>query len=233
MSDGKRILVVDDTGLLSRALSEHLEKSDVYSCVIETNPEKGLERALKCYFDLIVLDVNESCVSHTHICRTLRANGIAAPIMTVVSNQCDIGTIQDLDAGASDCICKPFKFGVLMARIRAQIRQFEHSEEAQLNVGRFVFNGGAKTLLFQEAGTDEIIRLTDKEAQIIKFLYLHRDRLVSREELLGEVWGYNAGISTHTLETHVYRLRQKMETDPSEVKILVTEPGGYRLRPEG
>ena len=73
--------------------------------------------------------------------------------------------------------------------------------------------------------------MTDKEAQILKFLYLHGDRVVSRDELLDEVWGYNAGVTTHTLETHVYRLRQKIENDPSNAEILVTEPGGYRLVP--
>jgi DNA-binding response OmpR family regulator len=75
------------------------------------------------------------------------------------------------------------------------------------------------------------IRLTDKETNILKYLYRAGGKVISREELLTEVWGYNAGVTTHTLETHVYRLRQKIEPDPTGPKILITEAGGYRLSP--
>jgi len=231
MSNGKRILIIDDTGLLSQALSEHLIKTENYSCVREPSPEKGLKTALNSYFDMIIIDIKTATPDSLELCRTLRSQDVVAPIVVLSGNDSDEATINELDAGATDCIVKPFKLGVLLARIRAHIRQFEHSEEAQLSIGPFLFNASAKTLVRPDGSTKDLIRLTDKEAQIIKFLYLHATRLVSREELLEDVWGYNAGVTTHTLETHVYRLRQKMETNPSEAQIIVTEPGGYRLIP--
>ena len=80
-------------------------------------------------------------------------------------------------------------------------------------------------------GNQKKIRLTEKETNILKYLYRAGAKAVSREELLAEVWGYNAGVTTHTLETHVYRLRQKIEPDPGNARLLLTEAGGYRLAP--
>jgi len=117
---------------------------------------------------------------------------------------------------------------VLLARIRAQLRQHEQSEDAVFNIGRYTFRPSAKVLI-DEKGLKT--RLTEKETAILKYLYRAGSRVIGRDTLLGEVWGYNAGVTTHTLETHVYRLRQKIERDPTQAEILVTEPGGYRLVP--
>jgi len=141
----------------------------------------------------------------------------------------DADTILGLDAGANDYVTKPFRLGVLLARLRAQLRQHDQSEDAVLVIGPFTFRPAAKLLLETESG--KRIRLTEKEAQILKFLYRANEKVVPRDTLLNEVWGYNAGVTTHTLETHVYRLRQKIEADPSKAEILITEPGGYRLIP--
>ena len=135
-------------------------------------------------------------------------------------------TILGLDAGANDYVTKPFRFGVLLARIRAHLRRFETSDAAILHFGPYDFRPSVKQLTTQ-AG--DKIRLTEKEANILKFLYRASAETVSRETLLHEIWGYNAQITTHTLETHIYRLRQKIEADPSNAKLLVTEDGGYRL----
>ena len=141
----------------------------------------------------------------------------------------DADTILGLDAGANDYITKPFRLGVLLARLRAHIRQHERSDDAVFTIGPYTFQPSNKLLVND---TDEKkVRLTDKETAILKYLYRAGDKVVSRDVLLDEVWGYNASVTTHTLETHVYRLRQKIEADPSSAKILVTEPGGYRLVP--
>ena len=95
-----------------------------------------------------------------------------------------------------------------------------------LTIGPYTFRPSAK--LMTDTGGKKKVRLTEKEAAILKFLY-RAGRVIGRDTLLGEVWGYNAGVTTHTLETHVYRLRQKIERDPAHAEILVTEPGGYRL----
>ncbi|PHS78946.1 MAG: DNA-binding response regulator [Rhodospirillaceae bacterium] len=229
MNDGKRILIIDDTEVISEALSGHLARTENFSCDRTKDALAGVKTALAHYFDMIIVNVVGSSLDQFDICKQLRAGDVVAPIILLVADGDDATTIKALDFGATDCVSRPFKLGVLMARIRAHIRQFEHSEEAQLSIGPFYFNGSSKTLRLQNGGGGRPIHLTDKEAQILKFLYLHSDRLTNRDELLGEVWGYNAGVTTHTLETHVYRLRQKMETDPSHAKILVTEPGGYRL----
>ncbi len=141
----------------------------------------------------------------------------------------DADTILGLESGANDYVTKPFKFAVLLARIRAQLRQHEQSEDAVFTVGPYTFKPAAKLMVRDADG--QKVRLTEKETSILKYLYRAGDKPVGRDELLNEVWGYNAEVTTHTLETHVYRLRQKIETEPSQAKILVTEPGGYRLDP--
>lgn len=239
MSDGKRILVIDDDQILTELLCDQLTNTEGFQCVCTVTGKDGLEHAKNGYFDLVLLDVELPDIGGREVCRLLRANGLVAPIVMLTVSDSEVDIIRGLNAGATDYVTKPFKLGVLMARIRAHIRQFEQSDDAMLGIGRYRFQPGAKLLIAEGNGAEkgraaahrEKIRLTDKEAQILKFLYLHGDRVVGRDELLDEVWGYNAGVTTHTLETHVYRLRQKMETDPSHATMLVTEPGGYRLVP--
>lgn len=235
MSEGKRILIIDDDEILTEMLSEQLAVLEGFQCACAHTGEAGVEMAKNGYFDLVVLDVEMPGISGRDTCRLLHADGLMAPIIMLTASASDSDAIRGLDAGATDYVTKPFKLGVLLARIRAHIRQFEQSDDAVLGIGPFAFCPGSKLLTTTPAEGQSTstgpIRLTDKEAQILKFLYLHGGRVIGRDELLGEVWGYNAGVTTHTLETHVYRLRQKMEADPSNAEILVTEPGGYRLVP--
>ena len=160
------------------------------------------------------------------VCRLLRKQGVKAPVIMLTAHSGDADTILGLDSGANDYITKPFRLGVLMARLRAQLRQFELSDDAVFQVGPYSFKPAAKMLV---RGDSRKIHLTEKETAILKYLYRIGDSPVSREVLLDEVWGYNAGVTTHTLETHIYRLRQKIEPKPGETTLLVTEPGGYRL----
>ena len=142
----------------------------------------------------------------------------------------DADTILGLDSGANDYITKPFRLGVLLARLRAQLRQHEQSEDAVFTIGPYTFRPERQDAA-RRAERSKKIRLTEKETAILKYLYRAGEQAIGRDTLLGEVWGYNAGVTTHTLETHVYRLRQKIERDPAQAEILVTEPGGYRLVP--
>jgi DNA-binding response OmpR family regulator len=158
----------------------------------------------------------------------LRKGGFKPPIIMLTANDSDADQILGLDSGANDYVTKPFKFAVLLARIRAQLRQHEQSEDAVFQIGPYTFKPAAKILLDEKGGK---VRLTEKETSILKFLYRAGDKVVPRDTLLLEVWGYNAGVTTHTLETHIYRLRQKIEKDPSNAEILITESGGYRLAP--
>jgi DNA-binding response OmpR family regulator len=142
----------------------------------------------------------------------------------------DVGLpdIDGLESGANDYITKPFRFAVLLARIRAQLRQHETSEDAVFTIGPYTFRPGSKLLLNPKGSK---VRLTEKETSILRYLYRAGQRPVSRETLLQEVWGYNSGVTTHTLETHIYRLRQKIEKDAAAPAILVTEVGGYKMVP--
>ncbi len=158
----------------------------------------------------------------------MRKAGIKAPVIMLTGVDSEADTVLGLEAGANDYVTKPFKFAVLLARIRAHLRSHEQSEDAVFRLGPYTFKPAAKLLIDER---EKKIRLTEKETSILKYLYRAGQKVVGRDTLLHEVWGYNAGVTTHTLETHIYRLRQKIERDPSAAEILVTEPGGYKLVP--
>jgi DNA-binding response OmpR family regulator len=163
------------------------------------------------------------------LCQLLRRGGIQVPIIMLTGADSEADTVLGLDSGADDYVTKPFRLGVLLARLRANLRQSEHSDDAQFVIGPYTFRPSAKLLTDPSGGRK--VRLTEKETAILKYLHRAGDQAIARDTLLGEVWGYNAGVTTHTLETHVYRLRQKIERDPANAEILVTETGGYRLIP--
>jgi DNA-binding response OmpR family regulator len=176
----------------------------------------------------VILDVNLPDMDGREACKVMRRMGFKGPVIMLTAQGSDADTILGLDAGANDYVAKPFKFAVLLARIRAQLRQHEQSEDAVFKLGPYTFKPSLKVLL---TGDNRKIRLTEKEASILKYLYRAGELAVGRDVLLHEVWGYNAGVTTHTLETHIYRLRQKIERDPSNAEILLTETGGYKLVP--
>ncbi|MFQ5347898.1 MAG: response regulator transcription factor [Rhodothalassiaceae bacterium] len=223
----KRILLVDDDEPLRHALAEQLALHEEFEPTEASTASEGIERARETSPDMILLDVGLPDIDGREACRMLRRAGIKVPIIMLTGADTDADTILGLESGANDYVTKPFRFGVLLARMRAHLRQHEQSEDAVFQVGPYVFKPAAKLLLDEARGAK--IRLTEKETAILKYLYRANGKAVSREELLNEVWGYNAGVTTHTLETHVYRLRQKMEENPSDARVLRTEPGGYRL----
>lgn len=229
MSKLKRVLLVDDDDSLRTMLREQLQLHEDFDVQDADGATSALEQVKQAAFDVIILDVGLPDMDGRDVCRLMRKQGVKCPIIMLTGADTDADTILGLDSGANDYITKPFRLGVLLARIRAHLRQHEQSEDATFTVGPYTFQPAQKMLL--ETGTDKKVRLTDKETNIIKFLYRADGKTVGRDVLLDEVWGYNAGVTTHTLETHVYRLRQKIEPDPSNAQILVTEPGGYKLVP--
>ena len=222
----KKILLVDDDEDLREALSEQLIMTEDFDTYEAGTGAEGIEKAREQPYDLVILDVGLPDTDGRELCKLMRRQGVKCPIMMLTGNDSDADTILGLDAGANDYVTKPFKFPVLLARIRAQLRQHEQSEDAIFQLGPYTFKPAAKLLLTED---DRKVRLTEKETGILKFLYRAQDGVVARDTLLHEVWGYNAGVTTHTLETHIYRLRQKIEPDPSNARLLVTESGGYRL----
>ena len=227
MTPGKRILIVDDDELFRRTLGEQLQLHEELIPIEAATGAEALEVAKSNYFDVIILDVCLPDIDGREVCRLMRSNRITSPIIMLTGSDTEADTILGLDAGANDYITKPFRIGVLLARIRAQIRQHERSSEAVFSIGSFTFQTANQLFLNNE--TNEKTHLTEKETALVKYLYRADGRTIQRDVLLGEVWGYNAAVETHTLETHIYRLRQKIERDPSNPEVLVLEPGGYRL----
>ncbi len=227
MTRAKRILLVDDDELLTETLVDQFNLHDEYAIEPLPTANSAIERVKEeAHIDLMLLDVGLPDMDGREACRVMRKNGFKSPIIMLTGADTDADTILGLEAGANDYVVKPFKFGVLLARVRAHLRSHEQSEDAVFKVGPYEFRPAVKMLVTPE---DKKIRLTEKETSILKFLYRAGGKPVTREVLLDEVWGYNSGVTTHTLETHVYRLRQKIEPDPSNAAILLTESGGYRL----
>jgi Response regulators consisting of a CheY-like receiver domain and a winged-helix DNA-binding domain len=224
----RTLLLVDDDDDLRDVLVEQLSLYEEFDVIQAQTAAKGIEAARSAMIDLIVMDVGLPDMDGREAVKILRKGGFKAPVIMLTGHDTDSDTILGLEAGANDYVTKPFKFAVLLARVRAQLRQHEQSEDATFAVGPYTFTPSQKMLI---DGNGKKVRLTEKEAAIIKYLYRAGAQVVTRDTLLEEVWGYNSGVTTHTLETHVYRLRQKIERDPSNAAILVTESGGYKLVP--
>ncbi|MEM8811715.1 MAG: response regulator transcription factor [Pseudomonadota bacterium] len=224
----RKILIVDDDNDLREALIEQLSLYEEFETVDADNAAKGIQLARSELVDLLIMDVGLPDMDGREAVKLLRKNGFKAPIIMLTGHDTDSDTILGLEAGANDYVVKPFKFAVLLARVRAHLRQHEQSEDATFSIGHYTFRPASKLLTEDSGGK---IRLTEKETAILKFLYRAGEKPITRDILLHEVWGYNSGVTTHTLETHIYRLRQKIERDPSNAELLVTEAGGYKLVP--
>jgi DNA-binding response OmpR family regulator len=229
MKAARKVLIVDDDGALRQSLAEQLELNGEFAAVECDTATRALEITKTERFDAILLDVGLPDMDGRELCRLLRRAGVHVPVVMLTGADSDTDMVLGLDSGADDYVTKPFRLSVLLARLRAHLRQSDHSDDAVFTIGPYTFRPSAKLLL--DASGRKKVRLTDKETAILKYLYRAGDTPIGRDTLLGEVWGYNAGVTTHTLETHVYRLRQKIERDPARAEILVTEPGGYRLVP--
>lgn len=228
MANARHILIVDDEADFRETLAEQLALTEEFSIGTAETAAQALSQAKAERFDLVIMDVGLPDMDGREAVKLLRKGGFKSPVIVLTGHASDADTVLGLEAGANDYVVKPFKFAVLLARIRAQLRQHEASEDAIFTIGPYTFRPSAK-LLVNEKGSK--LKLTEKETAILRYLYRASQKVVTRDVLLAEVWGYNANVTTHTLETHIYRLRQKIEKDPSNARILVTEAGGYKLIP--
>jgi len=228
MATSRRILIVDDDPELRGMLTEQLALHQEFEAEGVETATLALEAAKRERIDLIIMDVGLPDLDGREAVRILRSEGFKAPVIMLTGQDSESDTVLGLESGANDYVTKPFRFAVLLARIRSQLRQHEASEDAVFTIGPYSFRPAAKLLLNDKGGK---VRLTEKETAILRYLYRADQQSVSREVLLQEVWGYNSGVTTHTLETHIYRLRQKVEQDAAKPAILVTDAGGYKLIP--
>lgn len=218
MGAKRSLLVVGEDRALRRSLCEQLELSGEFACLGCDPSERGLARAAGRQWDAILFDAGRNEPAAGELRVQLQALAPAATVFVLAETGRD-------GAAAEDWVQKPVRISDLIARLRARLAQ----NGAATRLGPYDFRPDAKLLVDSENGRE--VRLTEKETAILGLLLRAGDRVTGRETLLGEVWGYNSGVTTHTLETHIYRLRHKIERDPAHARILVTEPGGYRLVP--
>jgi DNA-binding response OmpR family regulator len=224
----RRIFLVDDDVELRKSLMDQLMHYREFELIEAGTAAEALRKVRDLHVDLMILDVGLPDMDGRETVKILRRDGFKSPILLLTGHDSDSDEILGLESGANDYVTKPFRFSVLLARIRAQLRQHDQSEDVVFTIGPYSFQPAAKLLESQDGGK---VRLTDKETSILKYLYRQGPKTITRDVLLKEVWGYNNRVTTHTLETHIYRLRQKIERDPTNARLLVTEEGGYRLVP--
>jgi len=224
----RKIFLVDDDQDLRKTLTEQLSHYREFELAEAGTAAEALKAVGEAHVDLMILDVGLPDMDGREAVKILRRDGFKSPILMLTGHDTDSDEILGLESGANDYVTKPFRFSVLLARIRAALRQHDQSEDVVFTIGPYSFQPAAKLLESADGGK---VRLTDKETSILKYLYRQGPKTITRDVLLKEVWGYNNRVTTHTLETHIYRLRQKIERDPSNARLLVTEEGGYRLVP--
>jgi DNA-binding response OmpR family regulator len=229
MTNNRRILIVEDDQVLRETLAEHLVDQAAFT-IVHAGSLAEAETAIRLEDgrpDAIILDVGLPDGDGCDFCAQLRKSGFNMPIIILTGSSGEADVVRGLSAGASDYIAKPFRAAELTARLHAQLRSFDRSEDAAFTIGPFAFHPSKKLLRNPEK--KQVIHLTDKEVSVLKFL-LRSNGPVDRNVLLAEVWGYNSGVTTHTLETHIYRLRQKLEADPGNPVILTTHEHAYGLQ---
>ena len=226
MPNKHKILIIDDDAEQRETLKEQLSLHEEFAAVAAQTASEGIQAAKFGLIDLVIMDVALPDIAGHDAVRILRKNNFKAPIIMLSGRNADSDAILSLESGANDYVTKPIRFGVLLARIRAQLRQHQASDDVVFTIGPYMFRPSSKLVLNHNGNK---VRLTGLETSILRYLYRAGQHPVSRETLLREVWGYNSGVTTHTLETHIYRLRQKIELDAATPLILVTESRGYKL----
>ena len=221
-----RILVVDDDDYLRSVLSSQLRKKGVMAFAEASGASEAFDQIDTFYPDLILLDLELPDGNGLDICERLRAHGFQKPIILLTGQMDEEDIFKGLDKGASDYIAKPIRFSELFSLICAQLRQYKASDDVRFVTQEFEFQPKKKTLTCLD--THRVIFLTEKETMMLKKLFQIWPETISKEGLLSEVWGYQNMLATHTLETHIYRLRKKIARF-TEVPLVETTQGGYRL----
>jgi len=222
-----KILLINNDKDLGEALAFQLTLDKKYEIVETSGETSAFSQINNNFCDLVIVNSQSSALNGYNVTKSLRLAGFKKPIIMLINQNNNLDIADDQNRKADEYINKPFRYPVLLKSIETQLHKFKKSENTKYSIGNYIFKPNSKIL---ESNKKRSIRLTEKENNILKFLYKHIGNIVSRETLLHEVWGYNSKVTTHTLETHIYRLRQKIEDDPSEACFLITETGGYKLR---
>ncbi len=227
MQQVRRLLIIEESKELLSILKDQLTLTGEFNLYTCRAPQKAFDIIKEQNIEIILFSHKGYEQETLDLLKSWREKGVSIPILVITNMQNDSEAIKLLDAGANDYLSRPFRMTLLVARLRAHLRQYDRSCDAILTIGPYYFHQNNGILVAQD--TEEQIRLTDKEASILRHLYYAFPDVIKRNKLLDDVWGYTESISTHTLETHIYRLRQKIEPDPKNASILITESRGYRL----
>ncbi len=225
----RRILFVEDDTISRDLLSEHFAAEGGLA-VVTAGTLAESDKALienRFLFDTILLDVGLPDGDGCDYCAKLRREGHAIPIIMLTGANKDADIVRGLNSGADDYVAKPFKWRELLARLRVQFRMLDSSESSVFPIGPYLFRPAKK--LLEDRRRNGHVQLTNTEVSILRFLYHRSPAAVDRQMLTDEVWGHNSRVTTHALDTHIYRLRQKMEANPGDPALLTLVRGGYRL----
>jgi DNA-binding response OmpR family regulator len=231
MQGPKHILIAGAGTELCNALAPTPESGGEFQVTAATGTLDAMARTqvLQQQLHAIVVDCGPADGDGSSFCGWLRRRGLRVPIIVLSEAAAEQDAVRALDAGANDYMVSPFRLAELKARLRAHIREHETSEDAVLPIGPYQFRPGARSL--HEPAANRHIRLTQQEVLILKHLYRAGGQPISRQSLLRGAWRYSVGARTHTVETHIYRLRRKIEPDPSNPYIILKDRDGYRLGP--
>jgi len=229
MQELKHILIVGAGTGLHNALGQALESDGTFEVTEAAGAADAMARiqARQQQLHAIIVEPGPADGDVSDLCGWLRRRGLRVPIIVLSEAAVEQDVVRALDAGANDYVVIPFRLAELKARLRAQIREHETSEDAVLAIGPYHFRPGTQSL--HEPAENRHIRLTQQEVAILKHLYRAGGRPISRQTLLHGAWRYSVGARTHTVETHIYRLRRKIEPDPSHPYIILKDRSGYRL----
>ncbi len=229
----KRALIVEDDADLAQLVQINLRDIDCQSTVAATGPE-GLRLATEAAFDVIILDIMLPGLSGTEVCRRLRAQHLTTPIIMLTARAEELDKVLALDLGADDYLTKPFSVRELLARVKARLRRFSPEKEpgfaggvaSRLTWGNLTLD----TELHRVSIDNQVVELTAKEFDLLTLLLRHPGRTYSRTQLLDQVWGYSYSGYEHTVNSHINRLRMKIERDAANPEYILTVWGvGYKL----
>lgn len=222
-----KVLIIEDEPNMVLGLKDSCEYEG-YEVAVARNGKEGLEKALTEKPDIILLDVMLPLMSGIDVCRTLRTRGIETPILMLTARSQEIDKVIGLEVGADDYVTKPFSIKELLARIRAHLRR---ASKQVVDIENFSFGDVELNFKKYEARkSGQALELSAREYEILRYLIRRRGEIVTRDQLLDEVWGYRSTPVTRTVDNHIARLRQKIEQDPSEPRHIITVHRiGYRF----
>ena len=223
----RKILIVEDDHMMAVALREGLE-SEGYQVELAADGQAGLKTALEKNFDLVILDVMLPKMSGFDVCKQLRSAGNRVPLIMLTARNLEVEKVRGLNLGADDYLTKPFSLMELIARIEAILRRIK---QGQVALEQYAFADVTLDFRKYEATKGHrTLELSSREFRILKCLIEHRGEVVTRDQLLDHAWSYDSFPSTRTVDVHIARLRQKIESQPNQPQHLITIHGvGYKF----